>query len=55
MNTYTITIERISTGEKSPTMVTRQATEQAARTFAEAAIAQQPDASDLRIAEIKSR
>ena len=52
MNVYTITIERISTGEKSPSMITRQLTEEAARAYAEAAIAKEPD---LRVAEIKAR
>lgn len=52
MNVYTITIERISTGEKSPSMLTRQATEEAARAYAVAAIAKEPD---LRVAEIKAR
>lgn len=52
MNVYTITIERISTGEKSPSMITRQPTEEAARVYAEAAIAKEPD---LRVAEIRAR
>lgn len=52
MSTYTIVLERISTGEQSPSMVTRQANEEAARTYALAAIAGQPD---LRIAAINAR
>lgn len=52
MNVYTITIERISTGERSPSMVTRQNSEQDARAYAEAAIAQHPD---LRVHAIEAR
>jgi hypothetical protein len=55
MTTYTITIERISTGETAPSMVTRQASEAAARAYAEAAIAAQPDAADLRVHAIAAR
>lgn len=50
--TFTIVLERISTGERSPSMLTRQPTEAAARAYAEAAIAGQPD---LRVAEIIAR
>ena len=53
--TYTITIERISTGETAPSMVTRQASEAAARAYAEAAIAAQPDAADYRVHAIAAR
>ena len=52
MNTYRITLERISTGEIAPSMVTRQPTKEAAREYAEKAIADQPD---LRVAEIVAR
>jgi hypothetical protein len=55
MTTFTITIERISTGETAPTLVTRQTTEAAARTYAEAAIAAQPDAADYRVHAIVAR
>ena len=47
MNTYTIILERSSTGEQALSMVTRHDNEQAARAYAEAAIAQSPD---LRVA-----
>lgn len=50
--TYTIILERISTGERSPSMVTRQENEAAARAYAEAAIAKEPD---LRVAQIVTR
>ncbi len=50
--TYTIILERISTGERSPSMVTRQETEDAARAYAEAAIAREPD---LRVHAIEAR
>ena len=52
MNTYTIVLERSSTGEQALSMVTRHDNEQAARAYAEAAIAQSPD---LRVAEIHAR
>lgn len=52
MTVYTIILERISTGEQSPSMVTRQPTEDAARAYAQAAIAREPD---LRIAAINAR
>jgi hypothetical protein len=52
MNVYTIILERISTGEKSPSMLTRQPDEEAARLYAEKALAGQPD---LRVAEIVAR
>jgi hypothetical protein len=55
MTTWTITIERISTGYTAPTMVTRQDSESAARAYAEAAIAAQPDAADLRVHAIAAR
>jgi hypothetical protein len=52
MNVYTIVLERIGTGEPSLSIVTRQDNEQAARAYAEAAIAQSPD---LRVADIHAR
>jgi hypothetical protein len=52
MNTYRITLERISTGEKAPSMIVRQPSEEAAREYAEKAIAGQ---LDLRVAEIAAR
>jgi hypothetical protein len=52
MNTYTISLEQISTGKVSPSMLVRKATEADARVYAEAAIAGQ---TDLRIAKIEAR
>ena len=52
MNVYTIVLERIGTGEPSLSIVTRQDNEEAARAYAEAAIAQSPD---LRVVEIHAR
>ena len=52
MNVYTIVLERIGTGKQSLTIVTRQDNEEAARAYAEAAIAQSPD---LRIVKIHAR
>lgn len=52
MNTYTIVLERIGTGEHALSMVTRQENETAARAYAEAAIAQSPD---LRVVDIHAR
>jgi hypothetical protein len=52
MNTYTIVLERSSTGEQALSMVTRHDNEQTARAYAEAAIAQSPD---LRVAAIHMR
>jgi hypothetical protein len=52
LNTYTIVLERIGTGEHALSMVTRQKDETVVRAYAEAAIAQ---SSDLRIAEIHAR
>ena len=54
MNTYRITLERISTGEKAPSMIVRQPSEDAAREYAEAAIRQAGD-DDLRVFEIYAR
>ena len=55
MNTYTIIVERISTGERAPSLVTRQTTEQAARDYAETAIKTTGTPGDLRIVEIIRR
>jgi hypothetical protein len=52
MNVYTIVLERIGSGEPSLSIVTRQDNEEAARAYAEAAIAQLPD---LRVAAIHAR
>lgn len=52
MNVYTIVLERIGSEEPSLSIVTRQDNEEAARAYAEAAIAQSPD---LRIGEIHAR
>jgi hypothetical protein len=52
MTVYTITLERISTGETAPSMLHRCASESEARTYAENAIAGQPD---LRVHSIEKR
>jgi hypothetical protein len=52
MNVYTIVLERIGTGEPSLSIVTRQDNEDAARVYAQAAMAQSPD---LRVADIHAR
>jgi hypothetical protein len=52
MNVYTIVLERIGAGEPLLSIVTRQDSEEAARAYAEAAIAQSPD---LRVVDIKAR
>jgi hypothetical protein len=52
MNVYTIVLERIGTGEPSLSIVTRQDTEEAARAYAEAAIARSPD---MRVVDIRAR
>ena len=52
MNTYTIILERSSTGEQALSMVTRHDNERAAPAYAGAAMAQSPD---LRIAAIHMR
>jgi hypothetical protein len=49
---YTISLEQISTGKVSTSMLVRKATEADARAYAEAAIAGQ---SDLRVAKIEAR
>jgi hypothetical protein len=55
MNVYYITLERISTGERASSMVTRQANEDAARAYAQDAIRQSPDADDLWVVEVEAR
>ena len=52
MNVYTIVLERIATGKPSLSIVTRQDNEEAARAYAETAIAQSPD---LRVVGIHAR
>lgn len=52
MNVYRITLERISTGERAPSMVTRQPSEDDARKYAEDAIKSDPD---LRVYEVLAR
>jgi hypothetical protein len=52
MNVYTIVLERIGTGEPLLSIVTRQDSEEAARAYAEAAMAQSPD---LRVVDIQAR
>lgn len=54
-NVYTITLERISTGERAASMVTRQASEGAARAYAEDAIRQSPDLDDLWVVAVEAR
>jgi len=51
MNVYTIVLERIGTGKLSLSLITRQDNEEAARGYAEAAIAQ---SSDLPVVDIQS-
>jgi hypothetical protein len=55
MTVYHIIIERISTGERGPLGITRQDDEMAARAYAEAAVAAQPDADDYRVIEVRAR
>jgi hypothetical protein len=55
MNVYYITLERISTGERAQSLVTRQATEEAARAFAQDAILHSPDADDLWVVAVEAR
>jgi len=52
MTVYIVILERISTGEKTPSMLTRQASMEAALAYAEAAVKDQPD---LRVAEVRAR
>jgi hypothetical protein len=55
MNVYRITLERVSTGERASSMVTRQASEDAARSYADDAIRQSPDADDLWVVAGEAR
>jgi hypothetical protein len=55
MKVYTIILERISTGERAQSLVTRQASEDAARAYAEEAILHSPDADDLWVADVEAR
>lgn len=55
MNVYTITPERVSTGERAGSMVTRQASEAAARAYAETAIHDAGEADNLRIVVVDAR
>lgn len=55
MNVYTITLERISTGERAGSMVTRQASDDDARAYAQDAIRQSPDADDLWVVAVEAR
>ncbi len=55
MNVYTIPLERISTGEWAPSMVTRQTSAAAARAYADDLIRQSPETDDLRVAAVKAR
>lgn len=55
MNVYTIIIERISTGERSPSMIVRAENESAARSTAEAGIAASPTPDDLRVFTVTVR
>jgi predicted dinucleotide-utilizing enzyme len=52
MTVYYITLERISTGERSESLVVRTASEQAAHAYAVAAIGSD---TDLRIVSIRTR
>jgi len=54
MNVNTITLERISTGERAPSMVTRQASEAAARAYAHDAIRSAPEPDDLRVVGVEA-
>jgi hypothetical protein len=55
MNVYYITLERISTGERAGSMVTRQASADAAQTYAQDAIRQSPEANDLWVVAVEAR
>ena len=52
---FYITVERIGTGERSPFMVVRQPTEQAAREYAKAAIERSSTPGDLRVVHVVER
>lgn len=55
MQVFTITLERLSTGEKAPSLLFRGETETAAREYVQSIIDRQPDASDLRVFSITAR
>ena len=55
MNVYTIKLERISTGEQSSSMVTRQRSDDSARAYAQDAIRQSPDADDFWVVAVEAR
>jgi hypothetical protein len=55
MNVYTITLERISTGERAGSMLTRQVSEEATWGYAQDAIRQSPDAGDLWVVAVEAR
>jgi hypothetical protein len=55
MNVYYITLERISTGERAGSMVTRQASEHAARAYTQAAIRDAGEADDLWAVAVEAR
>jgi hypothetical protein len=55
MNVYYITLERIGTGERAGSMVARQVSEEAARTYAQAAIRDAGEAADLWVVAVKAR
>ena len=55
MNVYTIRLERISTGERAWSMVTRQTNEDAARAYAEAAIRAVGETDDLWVVAVEAR
>jgi hypothetical protein len=55
MNVYYITLERISTGERAWSMVTRQTSEAAARAYAEAVIRAVGEVDDLWVVAVEAR
>ena len=55
MNVFTIALERVGYGEIAVSLLTRQATEEAARAYAEAAIEQAGEQDDLRVVAIDVR
>ena len=56
MTVYTITLERISTGERAPSMIVRRETEEQARQYVQDIITTGGHLyADIRIAEITAR
>jgi hypothetical protein len=55
MTVYRNTLERISTCDRAPSRVMRQASEDAARAYAAAAIRQSPEPDDLRVVAVEPR